>query len=897
MRRAVVVLAVSAATVLAMTAPGAASSTARAPSPSAASASATSGAQETHSTIEYLGDEGEASSTEPQLRAAQEDDVSAADAQERLRVTQNGTRARPPVPEGTELPPEDADPPEDTDPPQDTDPPEDTDPPQDDPQVDAVPEGRLAPGSDGATAQGLTPQALAPLQQVNITDCQDEDFARGSGGFVVSHYYWCQTGRFRAKTEVCTRIGPFRCVYRRVIGTATFRMTTIGYGWDGSMPRIDDEYVDASYNQMRFVTLLDEFTTTGVGPAMVLRVGMQCEAQTDGALCLQHPFDHGQTKTVAQWMLDGGTFIRFLHDPTEGQGRDTLAYFEFDTELAVEGPDGDSVTIGGNEWRCDSATYLVGRRGCMFNRVTEQIPVSTDNPEYPEAAAHVYDAQFRPELTLPPLDGKSMPGSPFAPNTSPLHRLYPGYEGTIYRANRETARGTCRLYWGTNYADGGNDCDEYPLASTYQGAATANGNYSARVIPGWDNQELGRRIGNWYGTQRILHDDPYYVIVVRGDDGYTGSGGGQGAGGIVPAHHTSVNAGPDVTGDEGSPVTLHGSVHSLSEGGAAARWTYSTVEADAGTSCSFGNAARAATSFTCDDDGVFTVTLTADSPDGAVSDSAQVTLRNVPPKIELTGPAPWTLFRAGTPVDLTATVSDAGNDPLTCSVSWDDGSTDGYPASGGTCDRRHVFTAPGMYTIEATVADDDGGSAKDETMVIVYDPDAGWTNLDGSSALGGSTAPGGAAPAKAPAAASAVAAQSAATGPSWHHLTGRYYNGSATPTGRAALWVPATSFRLEARDLEWLVVTPDGKTVAKGTGSVDNKPGYGFVVYGYQGCAQSPPPCQPGTSKVRTLVWPLAEGLTPGTGTLFDNSPDADFDVDIADPRTMSEGQVLISRP
>lgn len=877
MRRVVAVLAVSAVAVLSATAPGAASPGAASPgaasravaSPPSASArlaagapAAASGDAETSGTIERLDDAGAPAPSAGLRTTAADDGSDAAAAQERLRLTDNGTRARPPVPDGTGLPPQDADPPED------------------DPQVAVVPDG-AAPAPDGPTAQGLTPRALAPLQQVNITDCQDEDFSRADGGFVVSHYYWCQTGRFRAKTEVCVRIGPLRCVFKRETGWATFRMTTIGYGWDASMPPGDSEYVDPRYNQIRFVTLLDDFRTNGTGPAIVLRVGMRCQDQTMGAFCLQHEFDRGQSKTVAQWMADGGTFIRYLHDPTEGQGRDTLAYFEFDTELAIEGLSGDTETIDGDEWRCDSATYLQGGRGCMFNRVTEQIPVSTDNPEYPQAAGHVYDAQFQPDLTLPPLNGKSMPGSPFGLNTSPLHRLYPGYEGTIYRANRETARTTCRQYWGTNYADGGNDCDEYPLASTYQGAATANGNYSARVMPGWDNQNLGRRIGNWYGTQRILHDDPYYIILVRGDDGYTGEGG-QGGGGAVPGHHTSVNAGPDVTGAEGSGVTLRGSVHSLSEGGTTARWTYTTVEADPGTTCSFGDATRPVTAITCTDDGVFTATLTADSPDGAVSDSATVTLRNVPPRLELAGPAPWSLFRAGTGVDLRATVSDAGNDPLTCSVVWDDGSTDRYAASGGTCDRTHRFAVPGMDTIEVTVADDDGGSATDETMVVVYDPDAGWTNLDGSSALGG-TAPAG--------------LRAAATGPAWHHLTGRYYNGAQVPTGRAALWVPGTSFRLEARDLEWLVVTPDGKTVAKGTGSVDNRPGYGFVLYGYQGCAQAAPPCQPGASRVRTLVWPLTEGPTPGTGTLFDNSPAADFDVDVADPRDMSEGQVLISRP
>ncbi len=52
---------------------------------------------------------------------------------------------------------------------------------------------------------------------------------------------------------------------------------------------------------------------------------------------------------------------------------------------------------------------------------------------------------------------------------------------------------------------------------------------------------------------------------------------------------------------------------------------------DPGTTCSFGNAESPRTTFTCTDDGTFAVTLTADDGVNApVSDSAEVTVRNLP---------------------------------------------------------------------------------------------------------------------------------------------------------------------------------------------------------------------------------------------------------------------------
>src|SRR4029079_12443804 len=122
-----------------------------------------------------------------------------------------------------------------------------------------------------------------------------------------------------------------------------------------------------------------------------------------------------------------------------------------------------------------------------------------------------------------------------------------------------------------------------------------------------------------------------------------------------------------------------------------------------------------------------------DGSDEAVSDTTQVTVTNVAPTWVRTGPDPWTLYRVRTPVDVTADFTDPGdNDTHTCVVIWDDGNRDDYAPSGESCGRRHVFTRAGMFTMDVYVSDDDGGEAHFTSMVVVYDPDAGSTDVNGS---------------------------------------------------------------------------------------------------------------------------------------------------------------------
>jgi hypothetical protein len=141
---------------------------------------------------------------------------------------------------------------------------------------------------------------------------------------------------------------------------------------------------------------------------------------------------------------------------------------------------------------------------------------------------------------------------------------------------------------------------------------------------------------------------------------------------------------------------------------------------DAGTSCSFGSARTAATSFRCDDDGTFTVTLSVDDGVNApVSDSAIVTLSNARPRVSITRPDSGDV-ETGETVSVKATIKDAGgHDTQTCSIAWGDGATSAGSLAAGACTGSHVYGSPANVSITVTATDDDGGKGSDDVCLQV----------------------------------------------------------------------------------------------------------------------------------------------------------------------------------
>ncbi|GIH72033.1 NucA/NucB deoxyribonuclease domain-containing protein [Sphaerimonospora thailandensis] len=59
----------------------------------------------------------------------------------------------------------------------------------------------------------------------------------------------------------------------------------------------------------------------------------------------------------------------------------------------------------------------------------------------------------------------------------------------------------------------GNQCDEYPFASTKQGASYAQGNYSARALNGVQNRKQGDALLKFYGDFRVGEDNRFWALI------------------------------------------------------------------------------------------------------------------------------------------------------------------------------------------------------------------------------------------------------------------------------------------------------------------------------------------------------------------------------------------------
>jgi hypothetical protein len=765
---------------------------------------------------------------------------------------------------------------------------------------------RLGTPTDGTAkapvADALEPMAVAsrvdearhrleyPDGTIDTIECEQDGFGNQTGGYVVSHYAFCQNIPAAAYEYTCWKKILGVCIGRTLKASVEFDVTVVGYGWDGTMLKPDETWVDPTMNQISFVTRFHNWRNkVGTYTEMSLQLNIDCIAQDAGFPCYTDLLLEPQTKTVAEWMADGGQIVRFLSDQP---AVDRTTHFDFNYHL--DGPgDEEADHVVGNTFRCDLPSYPTkGGRGCMFDNadlIFDQLTLDPTAP-YAQEADHIYDAFFDSANTEPrPPEGevKDVPGNLDSASPRSISR------GPRDGRSHDRAVATCVSVWGAGYTQNGTlDCDEYPFASTFEGAYYADPawNYSARPILLGHNRSGGSRLGLWYEDQRMLYGDHFYVWLFGGRNG--GGGGGTGTPWPSPGGSDSppvVSAGPDVTGAEGASVGLAGSASD--DGDLSVHWTYSAGDdVDTGATCSFGNARRAATTITCTDDGTFTVRLTADDgTNDPVSDSATVTLDNVAPRITSTSPEPWHLARARTPVDVAVTFVDPGaNDTHTCSIDWDEGAAaQAVPAQGASCSTRHTFADAGMFSSGITVTDDDGASsAGDDGMIVVYDPEGGWNNSDGSF----------------PSKAGLLLSQPSAAGELWFSLTARYYRPTDTvPVGTAKTWLTGTGFRIDAGDkgLKWLVVTPDGKVAAMATGKMQGRPeSYGILFYGYDGCtAAVTTGCQAGADRFRTAVWPLADGPYPQGDTLYDSQPGSSYDVDDATPQDLKSGAVLIQRP
>ncbi|WP_245238664.1 hypothetical protein [Streptomyces sp. MZ04] len=219
--------------------------------------------------------------------------------------------------------------------------------------------------------------------------------------------------------------------------------------------------------------------------------------------------------------------------PGQGSsGSSDLVFSVYEPTIALTPPAG--YTLGGAQGgklfmlapRWDTAKYLANSTGggnparkgaATFSYVTA-LPYSARQgaPER-EVAQHIKTAFTKPEDTKPVMAAKKVPGQVAK---EPLHRLVAAGRKDN---NRKAAVKQCKRYWGDNYSQGGaRQCDEYPFATTYEGAAQPDYdaeakkfNFSAKPVGKDPNRDAGILLNGFYGKNRIIDglDDGFLVKI------------------------------------------------------------------------------------------------------------------------------------------------------------------------------------------------------------------------------------------------------------------------------------------------------------------------------------------------------------------------------------------------
>ncbi|MEV0713126.1 NucA/NucB deoxyribonuclease domain-containing protein [Asanoa sp. NPDC050611] len=646
-------------------------------------------------------------------------------------------------------------------------------------------------------------------------------------------------------------------------------LTVVGYGRD-----------DGQRNVRLFVRPNEVAFAKSYTPTT--KFGLDIVCLTNISSC-QEPDDHNLT--MAQWLAlrVSRDWISFTlsSDETEGLGPEKVLWHDFAIE--AEYFDGVSEFNGDYGIRCDSATYIPNAaKACIFYDVIPHLQywiLNADgtNSGHKAVAEHIRQAQDQPNTTWPPkLDGsnKVIPGK-YTGESSAFTWL----ERVSSGSDRYKENGTVKDYWCSFLErEGDNQCDEYPFASTWQGAGLGDGNFSVKYVPQPDNSSAGGSLVQYYNRDRILYTpyDFFYVQVLDRQ--------GQGGNSDGPP---IVSAGPEIDGDEGSALRLYGSVRDSSPG-LQIQWTATPVEnVDPGTSCVFSDATIPQPTITCNDDGLFLAELTVnDGVNPAARASTLVTVHNVSPAVRITEPTAWQLFRVNGPIVFNTPFTDPGtNDTHFCQYNFDQGFSDPAfrPSVPNNCGLVKGYDHAGMYTVTASVTDDDTGQDDTSVMIVVYDPHEGSATITGTTA----TPPG------------AVVGNPTATGATHLVYNAQYPLGGSRPydpelNGQALSWVDGIPFRLQLVAMEWLVITEDGNVAGRGTGTVNGQTGYTWVLYGWDSCdGANSPGCQNvPTDKVRLVIFETATGQV-----VYDHSPGSrEYDVDRISPTELTSGAVRVRR-
>ncbi|ROQ73380.1 deoxyribonuclease NucA/NucB [Streptomyces sp. CEV 2-1] len=208
----------------------------------------------------------------------------------------------------------------------------------------------------------------------------------------------------------------------------------------------------------------------------------------------------------------------------QGSEPDDTAFAVYEPMISITPPPGYTLQGTGGKLfmlapRWDKATYVSRDDGAAAFSYLSTLTYSskTGAPEK-AVAGHIKKAYSTPASTKPANSAKKLPGQSAS---KPLNQLF--RDTARRKKNRSQAIKVCEQYWGKKYSQNNKyQCDEFPFATTYQGAAQSQyepaapkNNFSAMPLVTADNRDAGILLGQFMTKNRIIDgkDDGFIVKI------------------------------------------------------------------------------------------------------------------------------------------------------------------------------------------------------------------------------------------------------------------------------------------------------------------------------------------------------------------------------------------------
>jgi len=254
-----------------------------------------------------------------------------------------------------------------------------------------------------------------------------------------------------------------------------------------------------------------------------------------------------------------------------------------------------------------------------------------------------------------------------------------------------------------------------------------------------------------------------------------------------------------------------------------------------------------------------TVTIDADDGNGGTAAIAfDLFVNNVAPTVNIDSVVP-TLLQVGASITAAGSFTDPGTvDTHTALWDWGDGTSAGTVTQGagfGSVDDLHSYSTTGIYSIQLTVTDNDGGSGTDLfEYVVVYDPSAGFVTGGGwiESPAG------------------AYIADPTLSGNANFGFVSKYKKGASVPEGQTEFQFQVADLNFHSSSYDWLVVTGSNYAMFKGAGTINgmaapNGENYKFRIWAGDGTGTS------GADTFRIKIWYEESG---SEFVVYDNGSD-----------------------